>query len=140
SFGNVKKFLMFVKLITSITLPNEVFCLMLTPSELAVLSYLVRCSDDTGICYPSIHTIATACAMSDNTVRKCVRKLEDREIISKSGGFRASKFGKEQNTSFIYELNPNFYNEGFARANLVDYFTKRNAQPKKINAVGCLKY
>ena len=31
---------------------------MLTPSELAVLSYLVRCSDDTGICYPSIHTIA----------------------------------------------------------------------------------
>ncbi|WP_440448034.1 helix-turn-helix domain-containing protein [Ruminococcus sp.] len=111
------------------TLPNEVFCLMLTPSELAVLSYLVRCSDDTGICYPSIHTIATACAMSDNTVRKCVRKLEDREIISKSGGFRASKFGKEQNTSFIYELNPNFYNDGFARANLVDYFTKRNAQP-----------
>ena len=55
--------------------------------------------------------------------------LEDREIISKSGGFRASKFGKEQNTSFIYELNPSFYNEGFARANLVDYFTKRNAQP-----------
>lgn len=111
------------------TLPNEVFCLMLTPSELAVLSYFVRCSDDTGICYPSIHTIATACAMSDNTVRKCVRKLEDREIISKSDGFRASKFGKEQNTSFIYELNPSFYNEGFARANLVDYFTKRNAQP-----------
>lgn len=111
------------------TLPNEVFCLMLTSSELAVLSYLVRCSDDTGICYQSIHTIATACAMSDNTVRKCVRKLEDREIISKSGGFRASKFGKEQNTSFIYELNPSFYNEGFARANLVDYFTKRNAQP-----------
>ena len=73
------------------TLPNEVFCLMLTPSELAVLSYLVRCSDDTGICYPSIHTIAAACAMSDNTVRKCVRKLEDREIISKSGGFRASQ-------------------------------------------------
>ena len=102
---------------------------MLTPSELAVLSYFVRCSDDTGICYPSIHTIATACAMSDNTVRKCVRKLEDREIISKSGGFRASKFGKEQNTSFIYELNPNLYSEGFARENLVDYFTKRNAQP-----------
>lgn len=54
---------------------------MLTPSELAVLSYLVRCSDDTGICYPSIHTIATACAMSDNTVRKCVRKLEDRDYL-----------------------------------------------------------
>jgi predicted transcriptional regulator len=110
------------------TLPNEVFCLMLTPSELSVLSYLVRCSDDTGVCFPSVHTIATACSMSDNTVRKSIRKLEGREIITKSGGFRASKFGKAQNTSFIYELNPSFYNEGFARANLVDYFTKRNAQ------------
>ena len=111
------------------TLPNEVFCLMLTPSELAVLSYFVRCSDDTGICYPSIHTIATACAMSDNTVRKSIRKLEDREIITKSGGFRASKFGKEQNTSFIYELNPSFYNEGFAQGQHVASYTPRNAQP-----------
>lgn len=110
------------------TLPNEVFCLMLTPSELSVLSYLVHCSDDTGVCFPSVHTIATACSMSDNTVRKSIRKLEDREIITKSGGFRASKFGKAQNTSFIYELNPNLYSEGFARENLVDYFTKRNAQ------------
>lgn len=110
-------------------LPNEIFCLMLSPSELAVLSYLVRCSDSTGLSFPSVHTIATACSMSDNTVRKSIRKLEDREIISKSGGFRASKFGKEQNTSFIYELNPSLYNEGFARDNLVQYFTKRNAQP-----------
>lgn len=109
-------------------LPNEVFCLMLTTSELAVLSYLARCSDETGTCFPSVHTIATACSISDNTVRKSIRKLEDREIISKSGGFRASKFGKEQNTSFIYELNPMLYDEGFARENLVAYFTKRNSQ------------
>lgn len=110
------------------TLPNEVFNLMLTPSELAVLSFLSRCSDNTGVCFPSVHTIAVSCSMSDNTVRKSIRKLEDRGIISKSGGFRASKFGKEQNTSFIYELNPNFYNEGFARDNLVDYFAKLNFQ------------
>ena len=68
-----------------------------------------------------------------------MRKLEDREIISKSGGFRASKFGKEQNTSFIYELNPSFYNEGFARANLVDYFTKRKRSTLKNQCSRVLK-
>ncbi len=114
---------------------------MLTPSELAVLSYLVRCSDDTGICYPSIHTIATSCAMSDNTVRKCVRKLEDREIISKYGGFRASKFGKEQNTSFIYELNPSFFTTKVLQEQILWIILQRETlNLKKINAVGCLKY
>ncbi len=99
---------------------------MLTPSELAVLSYLARCSDDNGMSFPSVHTIAVSCSISDNTVRKSIRKLEDRNIISRSGGFRASKFGKEQNASFVYELNPDLYSEGFARNNLVEFFTKRN--------------
>ncbi len=105
-------------------MPNEVFELMLTPAQLAVLSYLVKCSDDDGMSFPSVHTIALACGISDNTVRKAVRYLESRGIIKKRGGFAVSKFGKVKSTSCMYYINPDFYCEGFARRNLVRLFSE----------------
>lgn len=105
-------------------MPNDVFNLMLKPAEFSVLSYLVRCSDKSGISYPSVHTIAQACRISDNTVRKAVKYLTKRKIIKKSGGYTTSKFGKLHNTSFVYSINDDFYNEGFSRSNLVEYFSE----------------
>ena len=78
--------------------PNEVFDLNLKPHEFSVLCYILKCCDKTKTCYPSIMTIANACSISENTARKCVNNLCERNIISKSGGFAVGKFGKIQRT------------------------------------------
>lgn len=113
-------------------LPNEVFELMLTPSELAVLCYLVRCADVSGSCFPSIHTIACACRISDNTVRKAVRNLAERKIIKKAGGFGMSKFGKAQTSSYVFSINSELFSRGFCRNNLLD-FISRNSEGSIFN-------
>ena len=74
--------------------PNEVFDLNLKPQQFAVLCYILKCCDESNTCYPSIHTIAEACAISDNTVRESIKFLCKRKIITKSGGFTVGKYGK----------------------------------------------
>ena len=68
--------------------PNEVFDLNLKPQQFAVLCYILKCCDESNTCYPSIHTIAEACAISDNTVRESIKFLCKRKIITKSGRLR----------------------------------------------------
>ena len=60
--------------------PNEVFDLNLKPQQFAVLCYILKCCDESNTCYPSIHTIAEACAISDNTVRESIKFLCKRKI------------------------------------------------------------
>mgnify|MGYP001778294601 FL=1 len=103
-------------------IPNEVFDLNLKPQQFAVLCYILKCCDKTKTCYPSIHTIAKACAISDNTVRESIKFLCKRKIITKSGGFTVGKYGKIQSSSYLFSLNPNFYDAGFGRDNLVEYY------------------
>ena len=107
--------------------PNEVFDLNLKPHEFSVLCYILKCCDKTKTCYPSIKTIANACSISENTARKCVNNLYERNIISKSGGFAVGKYGKIQSSSYLFSINPNFYNEGFGRDNLVEYYKNENS-------------
>ena len=78
--------------------PNEVFDLNLKPQQFAVLCYILKCCDESNTCYPSIHTIAEACAISDNTVRESIKFLCKRKIITKSGGFTVGKYGKIQSS------------------------------------------
>ena len=64
------------------SLPNEVFLLGLSAGELAVYSFLKRCENrKTHQCWPSIRTIGQAVHMSENTVRKYIRRLEERGLI-----------------------------------------------------------
>ena len=60
-------------------LPNEIFTLGLTPGEIAVYAYLMRCEDrETYQCHPSYATIGDAVGMSRNTVKKnVVNQTED---------------------------------------------------------------
>ena len=81
--------------------PNEVFDLNLKPQQFAVLCYILKCCDESNTCYPSIHTIAEACAISDNTVRESIKFLCKRKIITKSGGFTVGKYGKIQSSSYL---------------------------------------
>ena len=64
-------------------LPNEIFCLNLSYSEIAVYAYLLYCEDrKTFQCYPSYKTIGNALKMSRNTVSKYVKLLEQKQLIS----------------------------------------------------------
>ena len=107
--------------------PNEVFDLNLKPLQFAGLCYILKCCDESNTCYPSIHTIAEACAISDNTVRESIKFLCKRKIITKSGGFTVGKYGKIQSSSYLFSINTNFYDEGFGRDNLVFYYKNENS-------------
>lgn len=112
--------------------PNEVFDLNLKPQQFAVLCYILKCCDESNTCYPSIHTIAEACAISDNTVRESIKFLCKRKIITKSGGFTVGKYGKIQSSSYLFSINPNFYDAGFGRDNLVEYYKTKTQPPHNL--------
>ena len=88
-------------------LPNEVFCLGLTYGELAVYCYLMYCENrKTFKCYPSYKTIGNAIGMSKNTVRKYVKSLEDKQLISTQPTTIIKKDGHKQNGSLLYTIRP----------------------------------
>lgn len=87
--------------------PNEVFLLGLSPGELAVYSYLLFCEDrNTYQCWPSFKTIGKATGMSINTVRKYVRMLEDRELITTEPTRVTSKDGQKRNENLLFTIRP----------------------------------
>ena len=89
------------------TMPNEVFQLGLSAGELAVYSYLRRCEDRrTHQCWPSIKTIGKAVNMSENTVRKYIRQLEERGIITAEPTEVITKAGEKRNGNLRFTLRP----------------------------------
>ena len=88
-------------------LPNEVFLLWLSPGELAVYSFLQRCENrKTHQCWPSIKTIGKAVGMSENTVRKYIRQLEERELIATEPTEVITKAKGKRNGNLLFTLRP----------------------------------
>ena len=91
----------------SFSLPNEVFLLGLSAGELAVYSFLKRCENrKTHRCWPSIKTIGKAVNMSENTVRKYIRQLEERGIITTEPTEVTIKAGEKRNGNLRFTLRP----------------------------------
>ena len=89
------------------SLPNEVFLLGLSAGELAVYSFLKRCENrKTHRCWPSIKTIGKAVNMSENTVRKYIRQLEERGIITTEPTEVTIKAGEKRNGNLRFTLRP----------------------------------
>ena len=88
-------------------LPNEIFSLGLTAGEIAIYSYLMYCEDrKTFRCYPSYRSIGRAVGMSINTVRKYVKSLEDKSLITTMQTSIVTKRGNKQNGSLLYNIRP----------------------------------
>ena len=88
-------------------LPNELFQLGLDYGELAVYSFLKRCENrKTHQCWPSIHTIGEAIGMSENTVRKYIRRLEERELIATEPTEVITKHSGRRNGNLLFTLRP----------------------------------
>ena len=89
------------------SLPNEVFLLGLSAGELAVYSVLKRCENrKTHQCWPSIKTIGQAVGMSENTVRKYIRRLEERELITTEPTEVITKSSGRRNGNLLFTLRP----------------------------------
>ena len=88
-------------------LPNEIFLLGLSPSALAVYSYLLCCENrSTYQCWPSYKTIGSAVKMSANTVRKYVYELEERQLISTESTTVTTRDGLKRNGNLLYTICP----------------------------------
>ena len=87
--------------------PMRFFSGGLTAGELAVYSFLRRCEGrKTRQCWPSIKTIGKAVNMSENTVRKYIRQLEERGIITTEPTEVTIKAGEKRNGNLRFTLRP----------------------------------
>lgn len=53
----------------------------LRPTPKLILMSLADAADDFGVCWPSVLTVATKCCVSDRTVRRVMKILEDRRLM-----------------------------------------------------------
>lgn len=111
-------------------LPNEIFSLGLYSGEISVYAYLMYLEDRKNFqCHPSYKTIGRALKMSRNTVRKYVKGLEEKRLISTEPSSVTLKSGKKQNGNLIYAVLP--------IQEAVEYFYTRQLQnielSRKIN-------
>ena len=89
------------------SLPNEVFLLGLSAGELAVYSFLKRCENrKTHQCWHSIKTIGHAVGMSENTVSKYVRSLEEKGLIRTEPTEVITKSSGRRNGNLLFTLRP----------------------------------
>ena len=89
------------------SLPNEVFLLGLSAGELSVYSFLKRCENrKTHQCWPRIKTIGQAVRMSENTVRKYIRQLEERGLITTEPTEVIIKHSGRRNGNLLFTLRP----------------------------------
>ena len=87
------------------SLPNEVFQLGLNAGELSVYSFLRRCENHgTHQCWPSIRTIGQAVRMSENTLRKYIRQLEERGLIVTEPTEVITKHSSRRNGNLLFTL------------------------------------
>ena len=105
--------------------PNDVFLLGLCPGELAVYAYLLRCeSRKTHQCWPSYKTIGEAVKMSENTVRKYVCSLADKDLIHTENTSVMTRDALKRNGNLLYTIPPiqlvldRFYKQQMARIDL----------------------
>ena len=87
--------------------PNEIFSIGLDFREISIYSYLLRCENrETYQCYPSYKTIGHAIGMSENTVAKYVRQLEEKGLIYTEPTVIRSKDGRPLNGNLLYTIRP----------------------------------
>ena len=92
---------------TYFPVPKNIFNLGLTSGEILVYTYLMYCEDrQTHQCHPSYSTIGEAVDMSNNTVKKHVKGLERKGLITTEYTTIKTKDGRTHNGSLLYTLRP----------------------------------
>ena len=88
-------------------MPNEIFSLDLSAGEISVYSFLMYCEDrKTFQCHPSYKKIGQALKMSQNTVRKYVDSLREKQLITTEPTQVTMKSGHRRNGNLRYTIRP----------------------------------
>nr|WP_243424167.1 helix-turn-helix domain-containing protein [Hydrogenoanaerobacterium saccharovorans] len=88
-------------------MPNEIFVLGLNAGEIAVYAYLLFCEDRvTFQCWPSCRSIGRATGMSVNTVRKYIRSLEAKGLITTEPTTITDRHGRKRNGNLLFTIRP----------------------------------
>lgn len=125
--------------------PNEVFSIGLSYKEISLYTYLLRCENrETYQCYPSYKTIGKSIGMSENTVAKHVRSLEEKGLIYTEPTMVRSYDDRPLNGNLLYTIRPIQYaidlyyerqlrqmDEELARQQAAERFEKFAAQSRQ---------
>lgn len=76
----------------------------LSAKEILVAQYFVYKSNTQGRCYPSVHTIAEECCVSERTVQRATKKLQEKGYISIH---KRMLNGKQSSNEYKIIENPN---------------------------------
>ncbi len=63
-------------------IPEKIYKLNLTSSEVNVYQYLCSRANKEGECFPSLNTIAKAVNMHRSTVNKAIKSLQEKKLIT----------------------------------------------------------
>lgn len=71
---------------------NNIFDLKLSASEFYVLNYLLRCVNrTTGMCFPSKWNISSSCCLSESTVSRAIKSLQEKGLIEINNNFKGGR-------------------------------------------------
>ena len=88
-------------------LPNQIFSLGLCSEEFIIYSYLMYLEDrKTFQCHPSARIIGKAVGLSENTVRKYIRRLEDKGLIYTEHTKVRPRNGSPRNGNLLFTVRP----------------------------------
>ena len=89
-------------------LPHRIFGLGLTPNQFTVYSYLVSCTGQNAVCWPSYKTISEACGISRNAAIQAIDTLIQKRLIDKIPTTRRNVHGRTRtgnNEYLIHDLS-----------------------------------
>ena len=89
-----------------VPLPKGIYRIGLSGEEISIYGYLFSLENENYQCWPSYKTIGQAVRMSENTVRKYIRQLEERGLITTEPTEVITKTGEKRNGNLLFTLRP----------------------------------
>lgn len=86
-------------------IPHRIFQFGLTPIQFTVYSYLVSCTGQNAVCWPSYKTIAKACGISRNAAIQAIDALIQKRLIDKILTTRRNVQGRTRTSNNEYRIH-----------------------------------
>ena len=86
-------------------MPHRIFGLGLTPIQFTVYSYLVSCTGQNTVCWPSYKTISIACGISRNAAIQAIDALIQKRLIDKIPTTRRNVQGRTRTSNNEYRIH-----------------------------------
>ena len=80
----------------------QAWCVSMPVTQQLLLLTLADMSDDAGVCWPSLKTLADKCQRSTRTVQRASRKLEGRALVTVIPGPAAN--GRTRSNAYVLRL------------------------------------